>query len=1003
MSVSLKASHLLKTCWKKTMFEPGDPKLWGVPPGVDFSKSLIAGLEARLANAPPDAWARVTIYVNTRRMQRRLVQLFSDGPPRLLPCILTVTDLAALPGAISVPNAKSRLQVRLELAQIVGQLIQARPDIAPANAVFDLATSLSDLMDEMAAEGVNPDALQNLDVGDHAAHWQQNLSVLNIIRDYMSGDSDTVPGSNTRLRLVVEAISDQWAKAPIADPVIVAGSTGSRGATRILMKAVAALPQGAVIVPGFDFHQPKAVWNSLSDVLTAEDHPQFRFQTLLDDLSLEPENVAPWCTSKPANTSRNALISLALRPAPVTDQWRTEGHALADQIPVATNDLTLILAPTPRKEAEAIAICLRRAVEEGKTAALISPDRMLTRQVSAALDRWRLVPDDSAGQPLNLSAPGRFFRHLLALPGNPVTLTALLTLLKHPLTASSELIRGDHLRWTRELELFLRDRAAAFPSAGHLSEWLGKSSSDDGRKKWVEWVTSALLMPDPPDTGTLADHITKLIARAELIAAGADQSDSGALWEEAAGEEAKSLFDTLIDASDHGGILSFSDFGMLLETVLSEGQVRVSTLPHPQIMIWGTMEARVQGADLVILGGLNDGIWPSSPSPDPWLNRQMRKEVGLLLPERRIGLAAHDFQQAVAAKTVVLTRSIRADDAETVPSRWLNRLGNLLRGLGEVGPASYEQMLERGNAILRTADALHTVAPVQPASRPSPRPPIELRPNKLSVTAITRLIRDPYAIYASRVLKLRPLAALNPDPDARLKGMVLHDVMAHVIRPGQTLPANAIEAFSDAIDTVLAEQVPWPAIAELWRARFLANLSNLIDRETARAARGIPMLSEERHAYHLNALDFTLTAQPDRIDRLNDGGFAIYDYKSGVPPTESEVRAFDKQLPLEAAMLERGAFASISGGTVTEMTYIGLGSTGLDRVIPQHSRKFPTELLSETWEGLHQLIGRYLTDDQGYTSRRANQKQVWEGDYDHLARFGEWSDVDDAVSEDVDP
>lgn len=985
------------------MFESDASRLWGVPPGVDFSKSLISGLENRLANAPPEAWARVTIYVNTRRMQRRLIDLFADGLPRLLPRILTVSDLATSPAALSVPTAKSRLQVRLELAQIVGQLIQARPEIAPASATFDLATSLSDLMDEMAAEGVNPDALQRLDVGDHAAHWQQNLSVLSIIRTYMSDDSDTVPGVNTRLRLVVESIATQWAKHPISDPVIVAGSTGSRGATRSLMKAVAKLPQGAVIVPGFDFDQPNTVWNSLSDVLTAEDHPQYRFQTLFDALALTPDDVTPWCATTPANPARNALISLALRPAPVTDQWRTEGHALIDQIPAATDKLSLIMAPTPRKEAEAIAICLRQAVEEGKTAALISSDRMLTRQVAAALDRWRLVPDDSAGQPLSLSAPGRFLRHIIALPGQPVTLSALLTVLKHPLTASSTSARGNHLRWTRELELYLRDCAAAFPSAIHLRGWLGRSKNDDGRQAWVDWMSSTILSPEPATIGALSAQVATLSERAEKIAAGPNQTGSGELWEEAAGEEAKALLTTLTDASEHGGTLDFSDFTTLLETVLSEGQVRVSTLPHPKIMIWGTMEARVQGADLVILGGLNDGIWPSSPSPDPWLNRQMRKDVGLLLPERRIGLAAHDFQQAIAAKSVVLTRSIRADDAETVPSRWLNRLGNLLRGLGDTGPDCYDQMVERGDAILRTAASLYAVSPEPAAARPSPRPPVSIRPKKLSVTAITQLIRDPYAIYASRILKLRPLSPLNPDPDARLKGMVLHDVMAHVIRSGHSMPTDAFTAFSAALDTVLTEQVPWPAIAALWRARFLANLPSLVAREIARADRGLPMLSEERHAYHLNALDFTLTAQPDRIDRLTNGCYAIYDYKSGTPPTEAEVRAFDKQLPLEAAMLERGAFSPITAGSVTELTYIGLGSSGKDRIIPMHSKKFPAELLSETWEGLHQLIGRYMTNEQGYTSRRANQKQVWAGDFDHLARFGEWSDVDEAVAEDLDP
>ena len=79
-------------------------------------------------------------------------------------------------------------------------------------------------------------------------------------------------------------------------------------------------------------------------------------------------------------------------------------------------------------------------------------------------------------------------------------------------------------------------------------------------------------------------------------------------------------------------------------------------LTYPNIMIWGTLEAE-HNAEVLILAGMNEGSWPALAEIDPWLNRKMRKEAGLLSPERRIGLSAHDYQQSVCSSNVLITRS----------------------------------------------------------------------------------------------------------------------------------------------------------------------------------------------------------------------------------------------------------------------------------------------------------------------------------------------------------
>ncbi|MEO0903960.1 MAG: double-strand break repair protein AddB, partial [Pseudomonadota bacterium] len=402
------------------MFDPQTtPRIFASPPGVDFAQGLVAGLTARCKGMTPTDLARVEIYVNTTRMQRRIRTVFDAGPARLLPRVRLITDLANDPISLDLPPAVSPLQRRLELSQFVAKLLDKEPDLAPRAALYDLSDSLAKLMDEMQGEGVGPEVITGLDVTDQSGHWERALAFLKIITPFFDQQNEP-PDKEARQRMVIEALAQKWQTEPPQHPILIAGSTGSRGATALFMQAVAKLPQGAIILPGFDFDLPDTVWDAMNDDLTAEDHPQYRFRRLMDLIGFQRKDVGDWSGQTPVHPARNKLISLSLRPAPVTDQWLSDGPDLGD-LHHATKGLTLVEAASPRVEAETIALRLRQAAEDGITAALISPDRMLTRQVTAALDRWDIKPDDSAGTPLALSPPGRFLRHIADLFGKPLT------------------------------------------------------------------------------------------------------------------------------------------------------------------------------------------------------------------------------------------------------------------------------------------------------------------------------------------------------------------------------------------------------------------------------------------------------------------------------------------------------------------------------------------------------------------------------------------------------
>jgi double-strand break repair protein AddB len=965
------------------------PALFGLPPGVDFADALARGLLERHGDGPPEALARVSVIVAGRRLQRRLREALAARGPLLLPRIRTVEDVAADTPLLGLPPAAPKLRRRLEVAQLVARLIEREPDLAPRGALYDLADSLASLMEEMHDEDVTPEDVAAVDVGALSAHWERSLRFVRIVRDFF--EAGHAPDGEARLRAVVAHYTRDWGRRPPDHPIVVAGSTGSRGATALLMRRVARAPGGAVVFPGFDFDLPGSVWCAMDDPLTHEDHPQYRFRRLFDELDTSHRSVRPWCGAAAPAPARNRLVSMALRPAPVTDGWRRDGPALGDLRPAAEG-LTLLEAPTERAEALAIALRLRRAAEDGARAALVTPDRQLARRVTAALDRWGIVPDDSAGMPLHLSPPGRLLRQIARLHSGRVTIEALLSLLKHPLVHSGA-DRGEHLTRTRRLELSLRRDGPPYPLGPDLLTFADGCADDPWCARWAAWLAPLLDLVGGGDR-PLTDHVRRHLDLAGRLARGSVAPvGTGGLWEEAAGEEALRVMGELAREAAHGGTMSCIDYAKLLDRILSTEEVRRPEVARPDILIWGLQEVRVGGLDLAILGGLNDTVWPERPAADPWMNREMRRQAGLRLPELAVGLSAHAFQQAAGAPEVWLTRARRDAEAETVPSRWVNRLTTLMGGLPEThGPQALAAMRERGAAWLALAAALdRPEAPRPPEPRPSPAPPPDMRPRRYSVSRVKELLRDPYAVYASEILRLRKLAPLRPEPDAALRGQVVHAALERFGRRPLSGDRAADRArLMACLEAELEAQAPWPAARRLWLARLGRVADWFLDREAERRARSTPVAWEAKGELPLPevAPDVVLTARADRIDRGPEG-VILYDYKTGTPPSPPRQVHFDRQLLLEAMMAERGAFEAVGPSPVEAAIYIGLGTEPKEVQAPLGD--VPPE---EVHRELGVLLSGWMGAARGYTARRAMEEDRHGSDYDHLSRLGEWEVTD---------
>ncbi len=1049
-----------------TLFAPSTaPRVFYVAPGTDFSAALAHGLRARVAAADPapEAIARVQLYLNTRRTGRALISALEAGRPAAwLPRLSYVGEMTEEALLAGIPAGSGPLRRTLALMRLTEAFLAANPEFGDPLGAPALAMSLRALLDELQAAGLDARSLQALDLDQHAAHWDLTARFLTIAAEHwpawLEENEHGAPDPETRRRLAVAALRAQWAERAPAHPTIAAGSTASTPATAELLSAVARLPDGAVVLPGWDPDLPQDVWEELTGDAPRPEHPHHFQARFLASLGLGPQDVTAWGEPSPPSPPRLRLLTQALRPAPVTDHWLDALADLAAEAPEATQSLALLEAETPRDEAAAIAGALMAEAAAGGTAALVTPDQVLARRVKAELGRWGIEPDDSAGRPLGLTPPGILLGLTAGRIGRPMTAEALAALLRHPLTSAPA--RRAHLRCLAFLTREALRGGAREIDWDRLSQRLDARRADperpakapEGFDPWFAWLRTLLAplaspprgaeacvalhraaaealsrgpahfppedapAPDAPPVADVSDApgtdapATPPVADAPdaipmaaptsgAAAPSADAPDLPPVWSDADGTDALRFVEELAEAAPaHGDGLPPAAYGALWTALIRSRQSR----PRPErvterIRILGALEARAETVGLMILGGLNEGAWPAHPSPDPWLNRGLREQLGLASPERRIGLAAHDFLMAANAPRAILSRSKRDDGGPSNPARWLVRLSNLLEGASKESLAA---MRARGLALQRAADALDHGPTIPPEPRPNPKPPVETRPRRLSVTAVETLVRDPFAIYARHVLRLRKLEPLGRAPDARDMGTALHAVMEAFAEDIAALPSTATvpqlrEKLLAAAERILPDLVPWPAQRRLWLARIARAAGWIATGEAGRRARGsvAALEAKGRLALAAPAGEFLLTATADRIDELGTGALAIYDYKTGTPPSEKQIGVYNVQLQLEAAIAEAGGFEDVPAASVTHLEYVGLsgaGAGGTSRLVDLVKRS-----ASDAWGELGELVARYDDPAQGYRSRERLPREEFTGDYDQLARHGEWTGAED--------
>jgi ATP-dependent helicase/nuclease subunit B len=570
----------------------------------------------------------------------------------------------------------------------------------------------------------------------------------------------------------------------------------------------------------------------------------------------------------------------------------------------------------------------------------------------------------------------------------------LLALLKHPLTEcdlqvinyiENQVLRGQNIKGLDAIQNYITKH---------------NETSSEQTKKTLNYLDSIISA-----SSKLQDLFTKdavelkdiLVAHIEFSEAISYKGENGelTLWSKDDGNSAAMFISDMIENSDVCGEIDPSSYAGILTALMSGIVVRPKYGSHPRISILGNMEARLLHTDLVIVGSANEGIWPSHASADAWMSRPMRKEFGLPLPEKRIGLAAHDFAQAFCAPNVIITRSEKTAGTPSVPSRWLMRLDAVLElsGLSLKESTTNDENLSHHSLaeVLDYAERNNILMP------PAPCPPVSARPREISATQVEKWMRDPYSIYAKYILKLEKLEEIVSEIEAKDYGNIIHDALEEFVKMHPTdITENGFEELLQIGMAKFDELDIEPEIYEFWKAKFTNIASWFINEESSRQPNVKKRNAEiwGNMTISADAGDFKIKAKADRVDEMRDGTLEIIDYKTGKIPSRKEVAAgYSPQLPLEAAIAKSGGFQDANGTDVEKISYWSLKGDGSNKISSAIDNKHNIDdIIDDAINGVSALINVFDREETPYEATPHPGKAAEYSDYKHLSRQDEWMD-----------
>ncbi len=983
------------------MAEQIRPSLYSIAFGDDLCDAAVSAIFDRVGQAPL-ALIKATIFLPNNRAIRSMTEAFvrRAQPGLLLPQMVAVGDLAldeALAPIFDPLNIVSNIPAPIDplhrlmlLAKLVKDSNAAQGQSINPNEALRLGRYLAEVIDELEIEQIRFGRFEEIEPsGDIAGHWQRSYAqLLRLVPEYdaaLLGLNRLGPAA--RRNLLLRQLADSFKVNQPDNLIVAAGISTAAPAIAYLLKVIATLPNSAVIFPAIDLGMTEEQWERLGPI-TADDkpagtfvshemHPQFHLKLLLDRMGFRRDELSLLAQGDP---NLSEVISQIFSLPDDTESWRD----LADGKKKLAN-IKLLTAEDSAQEARAIAILVREALEvPQKRIAVVTPDREIAVRVSAQLKRWNINVDDSAGSPLVQSAPGSLFMALAQAMAGQFAPVFLLSVLKHPLVKSGE----ERLLWlgkVRILDVVLRG-----PNSGigldAISNRIESWQADQIKKNkpvdpdFVAWWQSVQQELRPLNIGGLSGF-GEILAAIQIVA---EALTVGMVWRGEAGRQLSAYIEELNgqNLSDLGDIDREAIVAVLNE-LFDRQAVRPPYGGHPRVAIYGLLEARLQQADLMICAGLNEGSWPQLPQPDPWLAPRIRRELKLAGLERNIGLAAHDLATALGAEQVVLTRAKRDRSGPTVASRFLLRIQAFLgeQLLSEDQALAFARLLDAPSENLKT-------------EKPAPIPTMEQRANLvLSVTDFDRLMADPYAFYANKILGLSLMDPVDAEPSHAWRGSIVHDILERWANDDGCNP----DKLTERAEELLTNPAIHPALRALWQPRIAQGLRWVAEQTNALSKDGRQLLKAEVDG-NTEIEGVKIRGRADRIDRLSNGNLVIIDYKTGQAPANKKVNSgYALQLGLIGLMAENGGIKGVDG-TAGGFEYWSLGKNkeqfgNISKPItdtPKDSKITTDKFVVFAHEKAGEAIRLWIIGMKPFTAKLHPEYAPY-ADYDQLMRYAEWN------------
>ncbi len=988
------------------------PRFSTIPLGYPFIETLANGLLEDFANEPPEILSSVTILLPNQHAARSLREAFEQNNPHgaiLLPAIHAIADFTEnkfdgpnfdrttnlIPDDCALPSPITPIRRRLLLATLLERwwTIRSKDTYNRYDHALRVAEDLANVMDQIQTSQLGiPRSGTNID-SDIAVHWQETIMFLRIITEQwpqLLAERDLLDPAMRR-NLVIQMLTQSWEDDPPQSPIIIAGTTSSVPALLQLISAVAGLPFGKIILQGVDKDLEEQYWQILRP-----SHPQYALKCLLDHLNLTRDKVTYWDkTVEPEYLHHRRRV--------LTDVMSPGIPSFADNRASQNGCLNLaglqsITCPDQEYEATIIAMLMNEAIKaKGSRCVLVTSDPNLIQRVKVEAKRWQLIIDDTAGTPVSRTLAGVFFHSIADFATNHGSFVSILSLLKHPLSAGGldKKTFQDHVR---RLELFIRNRMRISPNH-NMKDILQILFSEAAPKELIAWfqdfLSAARNLLELTDDGQkpLGYFLQAHMTFAEWLATELTTNGRTRIYNSEGGHQIMSLMQELILVSKDAPDVISHQYASVFSELLFDTHIQPTQNGGKRLCIWAPIEVRLQQPDLVIISDCNEGTWPPQTNTDSWLSQSIRQMLGLPDADQLIGLAAHEFSHLFCTPNVILIRSSRKAGLETVPSRWLIRLEAALKNNNSptalIDKSDY--WLERANLVDKPE--------FSPARKhpPSPCPPVQARPRRMSVTRIERWMKNPYEVFARDILKLYPLESITIPQNASYFGTLVHEALAQFeeARADQSL-VNSFETLIKIGHSCFLEK-PISTINKLfWWPRFerIAKWYVAFSKEHLSGVNTSFSECEGEIIVETPRGPFVITARADWIHQNNDGTLDIIDFKTGALPSTTKLLSGDTlQLPLEAAIARSGGFTNVPASRIRALVYIRLSGYEAAGEYKELCKNLP-EVIDNTLSMVREFVASY--DDTSMTYRSA-ALEPWDARFDpyrHLSRAQEWASWD---------